>query len=562
MSRLLPQHASLRQLRLQAKDLLRAYQSHEVDAISRLRAALPRLAGTSDADVAAAGCSLQDIQYVIAHEYGFEGWTALRSHVDTPPAESLAAAFEAVAANDPEALRRLLEVEPDLVQRRQSDGGNTLLHTASSLEAPDVVGRLIDAGASVNARAGEGWTPLHNAAASNRLQTLVVLLEAGADIEMEACGAGGTALVHALFYGHRESAQLLAQHSLQPLNLRVAAGLGRVDLLEELFAEDGALHLDAGRHREFYRHHDEFPAWSPSSDPQEILDEALVYASQNQHQAAVTLLLDRGAGVSGVPYYASALHFAAHNGDEQMVDLLLQHGANLSVRDNMHGGTPGAWAVHGSRPDLEDRLRGEEPPERAPSSTLFDLIDQGELHEVEARLATGAAVDETRSILWEISGKGMTMVEQTLLQACASAGRTEIGALLVTAGAHLDLHAAAFLGKRGVVEAALVAGQTVDETDSIGMTALHRAIQGSAEAVVELLLQRGADVERSADTYTFGARALHLAAASGVSRQVIERLIEAGADVNHRANPGTPMQIAQRHGHMTTVRVLRDLGAR
>jgi ankyrin repeat protein len=134
--------------------------------------------------------------------------------------------------------------------------------------------------------------------------------------------------------------------------------------------------------------------------------------------------------------------------------------------------------------------------------------------------------------------------------------------LLVTAGAHLDLHAAAFLGKRGVVEAALVAGQTVDETDSIGMTALHRAIQGSAEAVVELLLQRGADVERSADTYTFGARALHLAAASGVSRQVIERLIEAGADVNHRANPGTPMQIAQRHGHMTTVRVLRDLGAR
>jgi len=47
----------------------------------------------------------------------------------------------------------------------------------------------------------------------------------------------------------------------------------------------------------------------------------------------------------------------------------------------------------------------------------------------------------------------------------------------------------------------------VDETDSIGMTALHRAIQGSAEAVVELLLQRGADVERSADTYTFGTRA-------------------------------------------------------
>ena len=120
MSRLLPQHASLRQLRLQAKDLLRAYKSQEIEAIARLREALPRLAHASDADVITAACTLQDIQYVIAHEYGFEDWSALRSHVDAPPvAKALEAAFEAVRAGDLDALGRLLEADPDLVQRRR-----------------------------------------------------------------------------------------------------------------------------------------------------------------------------------------------------------------------------------------------------------------------------------------------------------------------------------------------------------------------------------------------------------------------------------------------------------
>ncbi len=54
---------------------------------------------------------------------------------------------------------------------------------------------------------------------------------------------------------------------------------------------------------------------------------------------------------------------------------------------------------------------------------------------------------------------------------------------------------------------------------------------------------------------------LLVAAACGASRQVIERLIVSGADINQRANPGTPMQIVQRHGKDTTVETLRDIAA-
>jgi ankyrin repeat protein len=120
---------------------------------------------------------------------------------------------------------------------------------------------------------------------------------------------------------------------------------------------------------------------------------------------------------------------------------------------------------------------------------------------------------------------------------------------------------AAFLGKREKVEVLLGTSEFIDATDGFGLTALHRKIQGNSESVVDLLLRRGADVGQFADTYTFGARALHVAAESGASRQVIERLVAAGADVNLRANPGTPMQIAQRHGNDGTVQILRDLGA-
>ncbi len=560
MSRTLPENASLRQLRAQAKDLLKASRAADPAAVQRLRHALSRLADSSDAEVVAAGCTLQDVQFVLAREYGFSDWTALRDRVEVTPADRLEDAFEAVESGDGERLAQLLAGNGTLAQTRREAKVGTLLHMAAARGHAEIATTLIDAGADVHARAGEGWMALHTAAGMNHVGVIDALLAAGADAVAEACGAGGTALAHALFYGHQEAAQRLAQHDLQPANLRVLAGLGRVDLLPGLFAVDGTLTADAGVGRGFYRHHDEFPPWSPSSAAQQILDEALVYASNNRQQEAVRFLLDHGASVSAVPYYSSPLHAAAYNGDEGMIDLLLRNGADPTVRDTMHGGTPADWAAHGSRPELVERMRVPVASEvEEGNDTVFDLIDAGDVDRIKERIEEGADVTARRSIAWEISGKGVTKVEQALMQACATAGRADLGALLVEAGAPMDLHAAAFLGQQQVVQSCLDAGQAVDDVDAFGMTPLHRAIQGDSLEVVDLLLQHEADVDHSADTYTFGARAMHVAAACGASRQVIERLVEAGADPAHRANPGTPMQIAQRMGCDATVLALRDL---
>ncbi|HEX6698845.1 MAG TPA: ankyrin repeat domain-containing protein, partial [Solirubrobacteraceae bacterium] len=86
----------------------------------------------------------------------------------------------------------------------------------------------------------------------------------------------------ALFWGHRETAELLAQRGgMRPRNLRVAAALGLVDIVEELVDPNGRPSPEAGAHRGFYRPHSGFPAWRSSDDPQEALDEALAWAARN-----------------------------------------------------------------------------------------------------------------------------------------------------------------------------------------------------------------------------------------------------------------------------------------
>ena len=70
-----------------------------------------------------------------------------------------------------------------------------------------------------------GWTPLHQAAYGNSAEGVRLLLGFGGRVEGSARGEGGTPLVVALFWGHREASAVLAGHGTPPGNLRVAAGL-------------------------------------------------------------------------------------------------------------------------------------------------------------------------------------------------------------------------------------------------------------------------------------------------------------------------------------------------
>jgi ankyrin repeat protein len=415
---------NLEQLRKQAKEVARAARGGDPDALARLGGLPPRLAsaqlvlarehgysswaalvhevaehpfhtdleyyeGRAYGIATVNGVTLADARRTLAHRHGLGGWTELTRLVNAlatgeRPATPFIRAYRAVEERDLDRLRALLDEYPELVRRRGTNG-NDLFGMAGDLDATRL---LLERGADVNRGNDYGWTKLHQAGYGNDRALAELLLAAGARTDLSARGDGGTPLIVALFWGHREVVDVLG---LEPRNLRVAAGLGLVELVDELAGTQAA-----GAHRGFYRPHGGFPAWEPSDDPQEILDEALVWAAKSGRVEAIERLVALGADVDADPYRGTpltwaaangrvaairrlvelgaqvngrgtfggpdhgdgvtALHLAAQSGRAGAVETLLELGADPTIRDALHGGTPAGWAKNGCHPELAERL--------------------------------------------------------------------------------------------------------------------------------------------------------------------------------------------------------------
>ncbi len=77
----LPPNPSLEHLKKQAKDVLKSYQSGDIQVCKLLQKYLPRFARQSDQEILAGRISLHDAQHVVARWYGFDNWSALREAV-------------------------------------------------------------------------------------------------------------------------------------------------------------------------------------------------------------------------------------------------------------------------------------------------------------------------------------------------------------------------------------------------------------------------------------------------------------------------------------------------
>jgi ankyrin repeat protein len=352
------------------------------------------LDGTPSATAAferwSAPCTAAGARLVVARNHGFTSWASLRRHVADLRAEPFARAFRALRAHDLDGLRALLDRFPELALASGTNG-NDLLGLASATCDERLVAVLLAAGADVAHANAHGWTALHQAGYSNLPHLARVLLAAGAPVDVSGRGDGGTPLAAALFWGNAEVAAVLAEHGVVPRNLRVAAGLNDVALVEELWASP-----EAGAHRGFYRPHGGFPAWRPSSSVTEVRDEAMSWAARadavdaiaalhrlgasldaNVYQGtpltwaaaqgrvrAVRTLLALGAAPSAVGTFGgpehgvgtTALHHAAEGGHLDVIEALLDAGADPTIADARYGGTPVNWAAHGGHEDARALL--------------------------------------------------------------------------------------------------------------------------------------------------------------------------------------------------------------
>src|SRR5690348_15754488 len=119
MSKSLPPRPRLEQLKIQAKELLHAWQSGDLAARQRFRENHPQGASV-DTYARDASWSLSDAQLVIAREYGSPSWPKLRERVAAmlvatgDPMDLLRQAF---AEDDATLFRQLLDRHPALKAR-------------------------------------------------------------------------------------------------------------------------------------------------------------------------------------------------------------------------------------------------------------------------------------------------------------------------------------------------------------------------------------------------------------------------------------------------------------
>jgi uncharacterized protein len=263
------------------------------------------------------------------------------------------AAQAALAVGDVERLEALLKTEPGLATAQSESDHPTILQCLVLTMPPvdtleSLINLLADHGAELTG-------PLIAACGPGNVRAVARLLDVGANFE----GNGRwSPLEEAAYFGQEACLSLLVERGASVTNIRTAAALGRLDLIERCFDETGALTKAAGEIA--------WPFGMPipevdRRDRRQILGNALVYAAMWGHVDVAEYLLDRGAEVNLIPtgfdYSGTPLHYAAFEGRREMVDWLLGRGADPAICDTKIAKLPEDWAGHSGHKDLAEQLQ-------------------------------------------------------------------------------------------------------------------------------------------------------------------------------------------------------------
>lgn len=288
----------------------------------------------------------------------------------------------------------------------------------------------------------------------------------------------------------------------------------------------------------------------------------LIEAVKGRDAAEVRRLLAAGADVAerwgdG----ATALHWAVLRQDAATTDVLLRAGADPDAA-NDHGVTPLALACTNGDAALVRRLlaAGADPDAATAmgETALMACARGGDAGAVAALLRHGAtsvnARERTReqtALMWAAAHRHPDVVRVLLAHGADVHARSIVTHLRVPTNAYasrvsrnevVDMPLGGFTpllfaARHGDVESArllLAAGADVNDAAADGISVLVLATHSGHAALVDFLLERGADVTAAEVGYT----ALHAAVLRG-DLGMIEALLAHGADPNARLTKGT-----------------------
>jgi ankyrin repeat protein len=287
----------------------------------------------------------------------------------------------------------------------------------------------------------------------------------------------------------------------------------------------------------------------------------LMAAASGGHEAMVRMLLQRGAGVNlQSPGGRTALMGAAANGLTTIVQALLDAKADASLR-GIDGTTALMYAEHQNHPATAQLLRqhAKRQTAEAEARAAASLVHAAAAADAMAAKLLGEEAAEKEAAAK--TGKGSKKKKKKKAKAVPSAVTAEPAAAAPLAGAPkpaavkeglpAGVSDAAHGGDAQAVTAWLDEGGGVDARCALegSVTLLMAAACGGQEAMVRMLLQRGASVNLDASV---GDTALMHATVNGHTT-IVQALLDAKADAGI-----TALILAEQRKQTATAQLLRQ----
>jgi ankyrin repeat protein len=439
---------------------------------------------------------------------------------------------DAVMQKNAEAVRALLRQKPD-VNAPQADG-TTALHWAARWDDLETARALIQSGAKPQTANRDGATPMFLATVNGSAPMIDLLLTAGADPNAPVLSHGETALMMAARTGKLDAVNLLiargaklnATESLRGTNAMMwAAEQGHASVVELLIKSGADVRTPSSVIRPIRRNGLGFARPGPdgpTGDPMGGLT-PLLFATRQGSLATVRVLVAAGADVNHASIdRSSPLLVAVQNGHYEIGAFLIDHGAKVN-ETNSKGWTPLYLAVAN-----RDALTTAVPPPSTDGALDFIKLLLDRAADPNARIKLRSEVHQANTSLW-LKEAGAT----PLLRA-ALCGDLTLVRLLIDHGADPSIgtfdNTTPLMVASGVgwaegftfqhseeetlelVKLLLDKAAHINDANADGITALHGAAYKGANGVVQLLVDRGADLAArdKGEDYGFGASTVRM----------------------------------------------------
>ena len=243
----------------------------------------------------------------------------------------------------------------------------------------------------------------------------------------------------------------------------------------------------------------------------------------------------------------TAIEYASASGNPFLVRLLLLFGANIEPLKMTSRPAPLWWAVQEGVKAAPDRRTG--------FAEIISLLVIGETTP-NLRYPTNPSLSP-----WHFAAlQGSAYILEAILSSIPEEGdlRSITEDTDHVYSEYTALHIAAIHGMVDVLEVLLDKGANIEASSNNQSKPIHLAARFGRVDALKTLLDRGANIEAKTDIcFT----ALHDAADNG-DLDVIRTLLDRGANIEARSNIlSTPLHCAIYHGHLDAINLLLDRGA-